>query len=145
MREAELLKAVIAAWDGIATSATLLPGKMHEHVAHDDNVPTSATKWATVKVVEQALARQTNGGPIREHIITITVKNTTGDGLTANATLMDTIGTIPTVVNKALDNGGTLIDMWNHNSEGGQTDDQRRTKPVSEMAVAWRTQSRWPY
>lgn len=145
MREPELLKAVLAAWDGIATSATLLPGKMHEAMAHDDNVPESATKWATVKVVEQAVSRVTNGGPIREHVITVTVKNTSGDGMTANATLMDTIGTIPTVINKTLDNGGKIIDMWPHPTEGGQTEDNRRTRPVSEMAVAWRTQSRWPY
>lgn len=146
MREPELLKAVIAAWDGIATALTLLPGGLHEHMAQDDNVPDAAQKWATVKVEEGPISRVTNGGPIREHTVTVTMNDASGGGVSGNATLMDTLGTIPSVVNKSLDNGGHIIDMWPAQAKGGgQTDDTRRTKPIVELAIAWRVQSRWPY
>lgn len=146
MREGELLKAVLTAWTGIAASATLLPGGLHEFVAMDDNTPAPALKWGTMRAVEGSLVRQTNAGPIREHIITITVNDSSGAGLVANATLMHTLGTIPSVINKALDNGGTIIDMFAHNApEGGQSADTRRTKNMIKQSIAWRVQSRWDY
>lgn len=143
MREPEILKAVIAAWDGIATSATLLPGKLHEYMAQDDNVPPSANKWGTVQVTDNGIVRETTGGPIREHNVTITIH--ADDGIQANSTLMDTLGTIRSVITKAMDNGGTIIDMWPANAKSGQTDNTRRTKTMSELQIAWRVQSRWPY
>lgn len=143
MREPELLKAVIAAWDGITTALTLLPGGLHEAMAHDDNVPSSADKWGTVVVTDNGPVRITNGGPIREHSVTITVN--ADDGMTANASLMDKLGTIPSVITKALDNGGTIIDMWPANAKSGQTENSRRSKTMTELQIAWRVQSRWPY
>jgi hypothetical protein len=146
VREGELLKAVLTAWNGIANSATLLPGGLHEFVAMDDNTPPSALKWGTMRAVEGSLPRQTNAGPIREHIITITVNDSSGEGLIANMPLMDKLGTIPSVVTKALDNGGTIIDMFSHNApDGGQGNATRRTKNMIKQSVAWRVQSRWPY
>lgn len=145
MREGELLKAVLTAWNGIATSLALLPGGLHEFVAMDDNTPTPALKWGTMQAVEGSLSRQTNAGPIREHIITITVNDSSGGGMIANMPLMDKLGTIPSVITKALDNGGTIIDMFSHNSTEGPSDQTRRVKPVRKPSVAWRVQSRWPY
>jgi hypothetical protein len=147
VREPEILKAVLAAWNGIATALTVLPGGLHEYVADDDNTPPAAEKWATVRVTEGALARMTNGGPIREHTLTVDVYDTTGtDGLTGNATLLHTLGTIPSVINKSLDNGGTIIDLWPTTApQGGQTDQTRAARGVNKLSIAWRVQSRWDY
>jgi hypothetical protein len=89
----------------------------------------------------------TNGGPIREHIVTVDVHDTTGTGgLTGNATLIHTLGTIPSVITKAMDNGGYIIDMWPHPApQGGQTQDTRQAKGVVKLSIAWRVQSRWDY
>lgn len=145
-REGEILKAVLTAWNGVATATTLLPGGLHEFVAMDENTPSSAMKWATMQAVEQGLSRQTNGGPIREHIVTITVNDGSGGGLIANMALMDALQNIPATVNKALDNGGTIIDMFSHQAPaGGQNEEARRVKTMVKQSVAWRVQSRWPY
>lgn len=144
MREPELLKAFQTAWTGVSNYQTLLPGGLHETVAGRDNTPDAAAKWALITVNESSVARQTNGGPIREHVIQIELKAT--DGITANASVLHALGTIPTTLNKTLDNGGKVIDCWPHQApKGGQTTDQRRGRPVSALSIAWRVQSRWDY
>jgi hypothetical protein len=146
MREPELLKKIIATWNGIATATTLLPGGMHEHTAEADNVPAGATKWATVRATEESIARMTNGGPIRSHLVVVDVY--ADDGVTANATLLHTLGTIPSLAlaSKSLDNGGYLIDLFPATAPaGGQTDQTRRMRNVTKLSIAWRVQSRWDY
>lgn len=145
MREPEILKAVLTAWTAVTNYSTLLPGGLHEFIAEQDNVPTEAKKWGIVRCEEGALARMTNGGPIREHIVSIDVYCADGSGMTANASLMDSLGTIPTVINQTLDNGGKIIDMWMHPGKGGQTDQTRRMVPVTMLTISWRVQSRWDY
>lgn len=144
MREPELLKALQTRWAAIDTTGTLLPGGLHEFQAESDNIPnkTRRPKYGIVTITENPIARQTNGGPIREHIINVEVKAT--DGLTANASLMHSLSTVPTGMQRvSLDNGGTLIDMYPHNSKQGTTPDTRGMKPVAGLSVAWRVQSRW--
>jgi hypothetical protein len=59
---------------------------------------------------------------------------------------MHSLGTIPTTINKTLDNGGKIIDLWPATAPaGGQTEEQRRGRTVSSVAIAWRVQSRWDY
>jgi hypothetical protein len=146
MREPEILKKILATWNGIATAATVLPGGMHEFTAETDNVRADASKWATVRVTEESLARMTNGGPIRSHLVVVDVY--ADDGVTNQATLLHTLGTIPGLVqsSKSLDNGGYVIDLFPATApQGGQTSDTRRMKTVTKLSIAWRVQSRWDY
>jgi hypothetical protein len=151
MREPELLKSVLAAWNANASALTYLPGGLHEFTADEDNVPAAAQRWATVRVTEDggSPVRQTNGGPIRSHTVLIEAFIADGDGMTAGATLMHTLGTIPVTVlstYRSLDNGGRVIDFWPAAApQGGQTDQTRQAKGIVKLAIAWRVQSRWDY
>lgn len=145
MREPEILKAILTRWAAIDTTGQLLPGGLHETYAEDSNKPQGQfVKYGIVTVTENPIARNTNGGPIREHIVNIEVKVT--DGFTANASLMHSMATIRTgMTNYSLDNGGTLIDMFPHPSKSEQTSEMKGMKTVTSLGIAWRVQSRWDY
>ncbi len=143
MREAEILKAVMTAWASVTNSSTLINGGLHTLEAENDNIPVHATKWAVMECDETGIVRETNGGPIREHVLTIRLKTT--DGIANSSSAMDALATIRASINRTLDNGGTIIDMWPHPAKSGKPDDQRQGLPVHELAFAYRIQSRWPY
>lgn len=145
MREPEILKAILTRWAAIDTTGQLLPGGLHETYAEDSNKPQGQfVKYGIVTVTENPIARNTNGGPIREHIVNIEVKVT--DGLTANASLMHSLSTIPVgMPHTSLDNGGTLNDMYPHPSKSGQSSEMKGMKTVTPLGIAWRVQSRWDY
>lgn len=151
MREPELSKAILTAWASVANSATLLPGGLHEFRAEGDNVPydssgKKAEVYGTLLITENGIKRQTNGGVVREHIATISVKH--NEGLTACASIIEAMANrtsgIPSLVS-TLDNSGNVIDMWPHDSKGGQTEMQRRGKIITDAAIAWRIESGWAY
>lgn len=152
MREAELLKGVLTAWDAISNASTLLPGGLHEFRADFDNVPIDPNTgkkseiYGIMTATENGIKRQTNGGVVREHIVTIAVKH--NGGLNACAAILEAMASrtsgIPAGVS-SLDNGGNVIDMWPHNSKGGQTDMERAGAIITDAAIAWRVESGWAY
>lgn len=152
MREAELLKGILTAWDSVTNSKTLLPGGLHEFAAESDNVPLDpatgrkAEVYGIMLAEEQGIKQQTNGGVVREHIVTISVKH--NEGLNACAAILEAMANpttgIPSLVS-TLDNSGNVIDMWPHSSKGGQTEMSRRGKVISDAAIAWRIESGWAY
>lgn len=152
MREAELLKGIVTAWGLVSNSSTLLPGGIHEFEAESDNVPVDpstgkkAEIYATAIAQENPIARMTNGGVVREHIVTVSVKHT--EGLNACAAILEAMASttagIPANM-PSLDNTGVVIYMWPHSSKGGQTEMQRGGKTISDAAIAWRVQTDWPY
>lgn len=151
MREPELLKAFVAGWESVTNVATLLPGKLHEKKADSDNVPNDwvGEDYGLITVKESPLAHMTNGGPIREHLVSIEVK--TLKGLSSLATTMEAMASTSTGIpskippHTALDNGGWIIDLWPAPGAGGQTDSRRQGKTISSVTITWRVQSRWSY
>lgn len=152
MREPELLKAFGTAWGQVTNAATLLPGGLHETKADADNIAEDKmlSDYGLITVSENGLARNTNGGPIREHQVKIEVH--TVNGLSSLATVVEAMAStssgIPSKIptHTALDNGGYLIDLFPSQAPpGGQTPSRRAGKTVSKVAIAWRVQSRWPY
>lgn len=152
MREAEILKSVTTAWAAVTNSATLLPGGLHEFAAEDDNVPNDpstgrkAEVYATMNCVEQAIKTKTTGGVVREHILTISVKN--NGGLNACASILEAMASTTTGIPAnmaALDNSGYLIHMLPHNSSGGTTDNHRAGNPIVAAEIAWKVMTSWPY
>lgn len=152
MREAEILKAVTTAWAAVTNSSTLVPGGLHWYRAENDNVPIDpatgkkAEIYAIAKADEQAIARHTTGGVVREHIVTITVKH--NEGAYACAAILQAMGNRSTGIKgnmPSLDDGGYLIDMWPHTSATTPTDDERQGKPIADAAIAWRVQTSWAY
>lgn len=152
MREPELLKAFVAGWELVTNAATLLPGRLHEKKADSDNVPNEwkGEDYGLIEVKENPLARMTNGGPIREHIVTITVK--TLKGISSLGTVMEAMASttsgIPSKVptHTALDNSGWIIDLWPAPAPaGGQTESRRQGRTIAGVSIAWRVQSRWNY
>lgn len=153
MREPELLKAVGTAWPTVASYATLLPGGLHESKADADNVPAGQQEenYGIVTATEQGIARNTNGGPIREHLLKIelhTVKGLSDLAAVQEAMLNWSTGLaskLKQTPNLALDNGGYLIDLFPApGGPSGTTSVRRAGKMVSKVVVAWRVQSRWP-
>jgi hypothetical protein len=152
VREPELLKAVTTSWAAVANSSTLVPGGLHWFRASADNVPVDpntgkkAEIYAIVKADEQPIARHTNGGVVREHIITITVKH--NEGAYACAAILQAMGNRSTGIKgnmPSLEDGGTVIDMWPYVSQTSPTENERQGKPIADAAIAWRVQSSWAY
>ncbi len=159
MREPEILKAFMAAWSAVTGQATLLPGGLHETNADRDNITTTETTdpvlttYGILTCKEQPLARMTNGGIVREHLVQIDLKGYAGQIalMACQEAMADTTNGIPSKIpaNSSIDNNGEVIDIWpapsNPDRPGINSSNSRQTQPISIVSIAWRVQTGWAY
>lgn len=155
MREPELLKAFMTAWESVTNAATLLPGGLHESYADRDNIPNtgtdepSITTYGILIVKESAIARMTNGGVVREHIVQVDLKGYIGQIalMAVQEAMANTTSGVPSKLpsHTNLDNGGGIVDLWPAVASPERSSNGKQTRPISVVTVAWRVQSGWAY